>query len=527
MYGFRVREPRASEIDRVPRRMLLQLLVAQYMYAATPTSGLPRIQDAHSPGGPPAGLATTIARSANVVWDTPVWADDGTGAMPIGNGDATAMVWVDASSGDLRLVLGKSDAFDENSKPVKIGVLRLAFVPPLWKSAPPTPEPPRPSCGGASALDAFEQTNTSAVSTIGDQHHIVKTIKGWHGTAEAAAELCCNVSACVAFSFDSDWGLELFSTTATDVAGTPGGHWKTWLSTYSRKSVPLPPAWGAGAKCDAGSVFCQTLDIATSTVSILTRTITVNVSFDLNPPLLDGVLEQRGALLRVHAVGSGSKQIDKVAAVLEPYRIEQPEPFAGPAYQRHCYPRFEHPDVVDSSSVDALVWYHWNHLNTSYFVDTMRGQGVDPAGDPRLVDPFTRRAFGGRVSGRSLHVVNASDGLRMETTAPRKKVDVEIRLLTLEDTTPAEWTASISNLQPAVVGAVGSSPIDCDRNASVGFGGRAACTTTWEEITARNYIQIQNARVETTHRSERTAAENITTHATWCALTHFWSHDVS
>ena len=32
-------------------------------------------------------------------------------------------------TGDLRLVVGKSDAFDENSQPVKVGILRLRFDP--------------------------------------------------------------------------------------------------------------------------------------------------------------------------------------------------------------------------------------------------------------------------------------------------------------------------------------------------------------------------------------------------------------
>jgi hypothetical protein len=61
---------------------------------------------------------------------------DGTGAMPIGNGDGTSSVWVDAATGDLRLLLSKSDVFDESGQPVKTGVLRMTFDPPLWKGSP-------------------------------------------------------------------------------------------------------------------------------------------------------------------------------------------------------------------------------------------------------------------------------------------------------------------------------------------------------------------------------------------------------
>ena len=54
--------------------------------------------------------------------------------MPIGNGDITSGVWVDGDTGDLRMYISKSDVFDENSQPVKTGVLRLTFDPPLFKS---------------------------------------------------------------------------------------------------------------------------------------------------------------------------------------------------------------------------------------------------------------------------------------------------------------------------------------------------------------------------------------------------------
>ena len=85
-------------------------------------------------------LGNAVIRcSGEQVWTDPTWKSDGTGAMPIGNGDATSSVWVDESTGDLRLLVSKSDVFDENSQPVKTGVLRLSFDPPLWKPAAPAP----------------------------------------------------------------------------------------------------------------------------------------------------------------------------------------------------------------------------------------------------------------------------------------------------------------------------------------------------------------------------------------------------
>ena len=190
---------------------------------------------------PPNRLGHAIARAANPVWRTPMWANDGTGAMPIGNGDVTGMVWVDDTSGDLRLVLGKSDAFDENSMKVQVGALRLKFDPPLWEEQAPAPAPhSNGSCTGPGALRSFQQVNGTANSTIGDQHSMIRSFPGWKGAPEAAAELCCNTSRCVAFSQDATWGLELFSDTATDVTGTPGGHWRTWVTRHP-KPAPVPP----------------------------------------------------------------------------------------------------------------------------------------------------------------------------------------------------------------------------------------------------------------------------------------------
>jgi hypothetical protein len=104
------------------------------------------------------------------------------------------MVWVDPTNGDLRVVLSKSDAFDENSKPVKTGVLRFAFDPPLWKGSPLPPPPPVPSPSpppippgercvgvpGSVLAEDYVKSLASNVSTIGDQNAmIVSYVRVW------------------------------------------------------------------------------------------------------------------------------------------------------------------------------------------------------------------------------------------------------------------------------------------------------------------------------------------------------------
>jgi len=64
----------------------------------------------------------------NVVWDSP--SADSRGSMPAGNGDVGINLWVEPS-GDLVLLISKTDAWDENMRLVKIGKLRVRFEPAL------------------------------------------------------------------------------------------------------------------------------------------------------------------------------------------------------------------------------------------------------------------------------------------------------------------------------------------------------------------------------------------------------------
>ena len=63
----------------------------------------------------------------NVVWESP--SANELGAMPVGNGRASANVFVEAHSCDLLLTLGLADAFDENSNLLKLGRLRVRAQP--------------------------------------------------------------------------------------------------------------------------------------------------------------------------------------------------------------------------------------------------------------------------------------------------------------------------------------------------------------------------------------------------------------
>ncbi|MAG55496.1 MAG: hypothetical protein CMJ83_04315 [Planctomycetes bacterium] len=62
----------------------------------------------------------------NVVWNTP--STDHNGSMPIGNGDIGMNVWVDPS-GDLWLLLSKTNAWSENGRLLKLGRVRIRLAP--------------------------------------------------------------------------------------------------------------------------------------------------------------------------------------------------------------------------------------------------------------------------------------------------------------------------------------------------------------------------------------------------------------
>ena len=109
-------------------------------------------------------------------------------------------------------------------------------------------------------------------------------------------------------------------------------------------------------------------------------------------------------------------------------------PFAGPFYQRNCYARQIHNDTIANTGNNSITWYHWNAKNTSFYNDTVRAQGIDPAAatPAALNDPFTHRAFGGKVTGTGLTSVPGSGGLVLATAAPNASgsahaIDLRVR----------------------------------------------------------------------------------------------------
>jgi len=91
-------------------------------------------------GGPAVCLLASMAWAASaleagspdrigqydVTWESP--SEDHGGSMPLGNGDIGLNVWVE-KGGDLQFLIGKTDAWDDNARLVKVGKVRLRLEP--------------------------------------------------------------------------------------------------------------------------------------------------------------------------------------------------------------------------------------------------------------------------------------------------------------------------------------------------------------------------------------------------------------
>lgn len=65
--------------------------------------------------------------SYDVVWDSP--SKDSAGSMPLGNGEVTLNAWVEAGTGDLLVLVGRTDSHSELGRVMKVGRVRISVSP--------------------------------------------------------------------------------------------------------------------------------------------------------------------------------------------------------------------------------------------------------------------------------------------------------------------------------------------------------------------------------------------------------------
>ena len=450
-------------------------------------------------------------------------------------------VWVDPNTGDLRLLLRKSDAFDENSQPVTTGALRLRFDPPLWKP------PPMPVCNSANPLAGYTNITKPGGSTIGDQAHVLNHTYqcGYQGTnvnygncpttPATVAAVCCEIPGCVAFALgnrtclENNFGpacalqpggeaasckssscsfMQLYSSIKAD-PGPVGPGWRTYVNKHAAITLPAappPPAAVKSGPCTADKNFCIELDVPTATVSITTAEYKVKVFVELNAPLRDGKPDRSAGILHVQVEERRLGAPFSLAVTLEPFREEGRKTPLGAAF---CDPRFEHADTLASKAGDEdLSWFHWNKLKDStYQAETMVGQGMGPPTEA-LPEIFAHRAFGARLAGAGLTAKNSTT----LSGSGLSKVDLVATLLTLAPTeapTGSAWLEAIGTVRPARPGPATAGA--CHTRAGRASG--RACATSWEELMERSYIEVTAA--SGADASEHLAAKRITDHVSW------------
>lgn len=374
--------------------------------------------------------------------------------------------------------------FDESGQPVKTGVLRLTFDPPLFTGAAP---PPAPAPGPSPPFNCsvFGCTCQGASDFYG-----IVAGSGFGCTSKAA---------------ETWWTANQCGTSPKTGGNCDGPACRLPNSapcTPCPHCVPPPPPSPPPTQPTG---FAQTLHLANSTVTIVTKTLTVQVWYDLNAALRNGVADQSAAILHVTATATARTSVlgphsgIGVKVTLEPYRVEGRPSGLGAGL---CDKPVEHADTVSTATRDTIVWHHYNRPNdTQYYTSTTSNQGVDPK-SPGLSDAFSGRSWGASVSGIGLTGPDAS-GLSL-TGVGLPSVDIQVTLLTLApQPTEEAWLDQIGKVTAAPP-ASPTSPVGCS-------GGHSApCATTWDEVSSRSYIEVTAA-----DPTAAVAATQITNHVAW------------
>jgi hypothetical protein len=184
-------------------------------------------------------------------------------------------VWVEDKTGDLLFYLAKSDAFDQNSQPVKVGRFRLSFDPPLWKSSWATGD-----------IDGFTGPVTSTIGGQGPSKQIADPSGSveWACSSQAncpqeASKKCDSIPSCRSFSCRKTDGVNNFQLHTTGVKDVTKNK-NDWNFFY--RSGPAPPT-----PPPTPSPFMQKLNLAGGAVDITTTDgYSVKVFVDANEPVM-------------------------------------------------------------------------------------------------------------------------------------------------------------------------------------------------------------------------------------------------
>lgn len=121
----------------------------------------------------------------DVVWDSP--SKDSAGSMPLGNGEVTLNAWVEAGTGDLLILIGRTDSHSEIGRVLKVGRLRISmdaspFLGPDFRQRLQLREGQIEFSGGGETLRLFVDCNIDVVHLEGNlktARKVAVTVESW------------------------------------------------------------------------------------------------------------------------------------------------------------------------------------------------------------------------------------------------------------------------------------------------------------------------------------------------------------
>ena len=367
------------------------------------------------------------------------------GNLPLGNGDVAGNVWVDNDTGDLMAYIAKSDAFDQNSQPIKVARLRYTFDPPLWTK--PAAKPAATPANASYTEYASEIVSQDAGDRIANSAGSLEWPTASWAVCPAAGAAACNADArCVAYSCTKPGHASpMFQMAAVGLgkAVKDKSDWDLYVFNGGPTPPPTPPP---------PAVFAQTLNLTAGAFDIATTDhggYRVRVLVDANSPTL-----------RVTASNGGSPFT--VTAALDVYRTEVKKTSLGRGF---CEERFDVPDTVlpppsrlatatgvQTGSSPSVTWFHRNDYalvnetaSSCYFATVMAQHNVPAAA---MADPFENLTFGGRLSlfaagGAGAAATQEGDRTLSIAAGLGVQVVAEATVMTAQTATAAGWEAQL------------------------------------------------------------------------------------
>jgi hypothetical protein len=405
------------------------------------------------------------------------------GNLPLGNGDVAANVWVDDATGDLLAYIAKSDAFDQNSQPVKVARLRYTFDPPLWTktdddaaAAPSAAAAAHRASGGYKlyASTIVSQANGDRIADPSAAGSLEWPASSWAACPAEGAAACDAAAACVAYSCTVEGhATPMFqmARVGLDKAVTHKADWDLYVHS-GPTPPPTPPA------PTPPPAFFQTLNLTAGAFDVAT--------LDSGGYRVRVLVDAHSPTLRVSATNAGRSF--SVTASLDVYRAKLQKTKLGRGF---CSPRYDVPDTVlpppsaasaAASGGASVTWFHRNDyalvndtLASSYFGETMAAQGVAPG---VMADPFVNLTFGGRLSfvGGAGAAQTSDRTLAVAGAAAGTTVVAEATVLTAQTATVAGW---LGKLEAAVA-----------REAERTDDKEAAHEAWWEAFWGRSHISL-------------------------------------